>query len=94
MKDTLQLLESRRDFEAFPLVFAAFQLDRRADGSYRIYSNMPDLVLRLQGVEGQLETIPGMSPVGLTQVLRERLFWDRKSEYMFHRVMHLSWARG
>lgn len=95
MKDTLQLLESRRDFaEAFPLVFAAFQLDRRADGSYRIYSNMPDLVLRLQGVEGQLETIPGMSPVGLTQVLRERLFWDRRSEYMFHRVMHLSWARG
>jgi hypothetical protein len=95
MMDTLRLFEPHLDFaEAFPLVFAAFHLDRQADGSYRIYSNMPDLVLRLQGAEGQLETIPGISPVGLTQVLRERMPWDHKSEYVFHRVMHLSWARG
>jgi hypothetical protein len=95
MTDTLQLLEPRSDFaEAFPLVFAAFQLDRQADGSYRIYPNMPSLVLHLQGVEGQLEIIPGTSPVGLTRVLREHLPWDHGTDQVFQRVMHLSWARG
>jgi hypothetical protein len=91
MRDSLWIFKPSPDLaEVFPLVFSAFWLDRQADGSYRIHPDVPGLALRVQGVEGQIEIISGVSPTGPTQVLRERLLWRSNGGQALRRVMQLS----
>jgi hypothetical protein len=91
MRDSLSVFKPLSNLaEVFPLVFSAFWLDRQADGSYRIHPDVPGLALRVQGIEGQIETISGVSPTGSTQVLRERLPWRSDGEQALRRVMQLS----
>ena len=93
MEDALELLNQPLWLSmAFPVVFAAFHLEDRGDGSYGLSESSPDLRLTLRGVEGQLETIPGVSALGKTRVLRERLPYTQHSASTMHRSICLSWS--
>ncbi len=75
----------------YPLVFTAFELAALADGRFQITPSSVPAILTLKGQQGKLDILPGYTPAGSTQTVREALPWPI-SQTSFQRRYTISWT--
>ena len=74
----------------YPLVFTAFELADLGNGRFQLNPSPVPTTLTLDGWQGSLETLPGYTPVGPTQTVREVLPWQ-PTQPVFQRRYTLRW---
>jgi hypothetical protein len=74
----------------YPTVFTAFELVALGDGRFRISPSPVLTTLTLDSQQGELEILPGYTPVGPVQTVREALPWQ-SSQTSYQRRYTISW---
>lgn len=80
----------------YPLVFTAFELVKLNNGRFQIKPAPFPVFLTAAGQQGSLEIIKGYTPVGVVQVLREPMAWQkqRRRTAVFQRTYRLTWTES
>ncbi len=75
----------------YPLVFTAFELMAMGDGRFQIIPSPVSTTLTLTGQQGKLEILPGFTPLGPVQTVREVVLWQ-PGQTIYQRHYTITWT--
>jgi hypothetical protein len=88
---TLQTNRLTPDIQTiYPLLFTAFELTRLGNGRFQIKPSPVKTTLTLHGCQGELNLLPGYTPAGPVQTVREAFPWQ-PDQSLYQRRYTISW---